>query len=53
MGDCTVTDSDHHPACRQAGITLDRLAKRGYESLLDYYLKVRPEHTFMGISFTS
>jgi len=34
-------------------ITLDRLAKRGYESLLDYYLKVRPEQTFMGISFTS
>jgi group II intron reverse transcriptase/maturase len=31
----------------------DRLAKRGYESLLDYYLKVRPEQTFMGISFTS
>lgn len=34
-------------------ITLDRLAKRGYESLLDHYLKVRPEQTFMGVSFTS
>ncbi|MFN9798874.1 MAG: hypothetical protein ACK54P_02550, partial [Bacteroidota bacterium] len=34
-------------------ITLERLAKRGYESLLDYYLKVRPEQTFMGLSFTS
>lgn len=34
-------------------ITLERLVKRGYESLLDYYLKVRPEQTFMGISFTS
>lgn len=34
-------------------ITLDRLAKRGYESMLDYYLKVRPEQTFMGHSFTS
>jgi len=34
-------------------ITLERLAKRGYESMLDYYLKVRPEQTFMGISFTS
>jgi RNA-directed DNA polymerase len=34
-------------------ITLDRLAKRGYESMLDYYLKVRPEQTFMGLSFTS
>jgi group II intron reverse transcriptase/maturase len=33
-------------------ITLERLAKRGYESMLDYYLKVRPEQTFMGISFT-
>lgn len=36
-----------------ATITLERLAKRGYESLLDYYLKVRPEQTFMGLSFTS
>jgi RNA-directed DNA polymerase len=34
-------------------ITLERLEKRGYESLLDYYLKVRPEQTFMGLSFTS
>jgi RNA-directed DNA polymerase len=34
-------------------ITLKRLAKRGYESMLDYYLKVRPEQTFMGHSFTS
>jgi RNA-directed DNA polymerase len=34
-------------------ITLERLAQRGYESMLDYYLKVRPEQTFMGISFTS
>lgn len=34
-------------------ITLERLAKRGYESMLEYYLKVRPEQTFMGISFTS
>jgi RNA-directed DNA polymerase len=34
-------------------ITLERLAKRGYESMLDYYLKVRPEQTFMGHSFTS
>jgi hypothetical protein len=34
-------------------ITLERLAKRGYESMLDYYLKVRPEQTFMGNSFTS
>ena len=34
-------------------ITLERLEKRGYESLLDYYLKVRPEPSFMGISFTS
>jgi len=34
-------------------ITLDRMAKRGYESMLDYYFKVRPEQTFMGISFTS
>jgi hypothetical protein len=48
-----LTDSDNYPACRQAGITLDRLAKRGYESTLDYYLKVRPAQTFMGLSFTS
>jgi RNA-directed DNA polymerase len=34
-------------------ITLERLAKRGYESMLDYYLKVRPEQTFIGNSFTS
>ena len=34
-------------------ITLERLAKRGYESMLDYYFKVRPEQTFMGTSFTS
>jgi hypothetical protein len=34
-------------------ITLERLAKRGYESLLDYYLKVRPDQTLMGISFAS
>lgn len=33
-------------------ITLERLAQRGYESMLDYYLKVRPEQSFMGISFT-
>ena len=24
-------------------ITLERLAKRGYESMLDYYLKVAPQ----------
>jgi hypothetical protein len=24
-------------------ITLERLAKRGYESMLDYYLKVSPQ----------
>ena len=34
-------------------ITLERLAKRGYESLLDYSLQVRPEQQFMGLSFTS
>jgi group II intron reverse transcriptase/maturase len=34
-------------------ITLERLAKRGYESMLDYYLKARPEQKFMGHSFTS
>lgn len=34
-------------------ITLKRLAQRGYESLLDHYLKVRPEQTFLGLSFTS
>ena len=34
-------------------ITLERLAKRGYESMLDYYFKVRPEQKFMGHSFTS
>jgi RNA-directed DNA polymerase len=42
-------------------ITLERLAQRGYESMLDYYLKVRPVQTFMacpersrrGTSFTS
>jgi RNA-directed DNA polymerase len=33
-------------------ITLKRLAKRGYECVLDCYLKVRPEQTFMGSSFT-
>jgi hypothetical protein len=53
LGNCSVTDSDNYPACRQAGITLERLAKRGYESMLDYYLKARPEQTFMGLSFTS
>ena len=31
-------------------ITLERLAKRGYVSLLDYYAKSRPEQTFMGWS---
>ena len=34
-------------------ITLERLAKRGYESMLDHYKKIRPEQTFMGHSFTS
>lgn len=34
-------------------ITLERLAKRGYVSLLDYYLKVRPVQSFMGTSITS
>ena len=34
-------------------ITLERLAKRGYESMLDYYLIIRPEQTFMGTFFTS
>lgn len=34
-------------------ITLKRLAQRGYESMLAHYLKVRPEQTFMGLSFTS
>lgn len=33
-------------------ITLERLAKRGYESMLDHYKKIRPEQTFMGTSFT-
>ena len=33
-------------------ITLERLAKRGYVSLLDYNTKQRHEQTFMGISFT-
>ena len=34
-------------------ITLERLAKRGYEPMLDHYLKVRPEQTFMGTYFNS
>jgi len=34
-------------------ITLSRLAQRGYESMLDHCLKVRPEQTFMGVSCTS
>ena len=34
-------------------ITLERLAKRGYGSWLVSYVKVRPEQTAMGISFTS
>lgn len=34
-------------------ITLKRLAQRGYESMLAHYLKVRPEQTFIGLSFTS
>jgi hypothetical protein len=33
-------------------ITLKRLAKRGYESMLEHYMKIRPEQTFMGYSFT-
>ena len=34
-------------------ITLERLAKRGYESMLEYYISVRLDQTFMGLSFTS
>jgi RNA-directed DNA polymerase len=30
-------------------ITLERLAKRGYVSLLEYYTKLRPEQSFMGL----
>lgn len=33
-------------------ITLKRLAQRGYVSMLDHYLEIRPEQTFMGHSFT-
>ncbi len=33
-------------------ITLERLAKRGYESMLEHYKKIRPEQMFMGTSFT-
>jgi hypothetical protein len=47
VGDSTESYTYHHDH------SLGRLAKRGYESMLDYYLKVRPEQTFMGIPFTS
>ncbi len=33
-------------------ITLSRLEKKGYESILDYYIKVHPELSRMGISIT-
>ena len=33
-------------------ITLERLAKRGYKSMLEHYKKIRPEQMFMGTSFT-